>query len=164
MAYSTAAEVKDTVLATMATQAGWADAQFDERILEADRTIDAKLAAMGYPAPFGTTPPLVNTMSILYARYASVRDLFLKGAPSKANASTEQGYLDRFYELIRELKEGEAKLLDTGGVPIAPTSDAYRVQTTAADVGRALTMGEPETQSMPPGYTNDDVVGIEDNT
>lgn len=159
MPYSTITQVKDKVVERMMTQAAWLDADGTDRITEGDRTIDALLKAMGYAVPFATTPPMVETLSILYARYAIVRDIFLKGAPSKANASTEMGFKDQFERMIEALRKGEAVLIDALGNLLAQDSPQQQVSISTSSVDRIFTMGDPESSTIPDSYTDADVIG-----
>ena len=87
MAYCTSSEAKDQALVKVITQAGWTDpADINTRIAEADAVIDAALAAVGYTVPFVATPALVKQLSILYTRYAVLRDIYKNQAPSQGGA------------------------------------------------------------------------------
>lgn len=164
MAYSTVVEVKDKTVDKAVTQASWLDADVTERITESDRIIDARLKAMGYPAPFATTPPLVNTLSILHSRYAVIRDIFTGNAPSRASAGTtgdDRDYLGRFEKILEQLMAGEMLLLDLSGNTIARAQESMQVKTGSGTnpIPRALTMGDPEDQRIGEEYHNDSTLG-----
>jgi len=164
MPYSTKAEVKDKTVDKAVTQAGWVDADVDERILESDRVIDARLRAMGYPAPFATTPPLVNTLSIYHSRYAILRDIFTGNAPSRASLGTtqdERDYLGRFEKLLEQLFDGDALLLDAVGAIIPRNSESTQIKSVSDGnaIPRALHMGQPEDQNISEEYHSDETLG-----
>jgi len=160
MAYATAAEVKDKDLSRLVTQAGWLDADVNDRIAEGDAVIDALFSSMGYAIPFlPTLPPLIVRLSILYGRYACLRDIFQNFAPSQSGAAGFQHMLDQFNAIIEQLKENKLFLVDSTGAVIVNTPTNTRVQTNTANVKRALTMGDPESAIMDPLYSHQDVTG-----
>lgn len=158
MAYCTATEAKDGTLTNAVSQSGWTDTNVGYRIAEADAVIDGKLAKAGYAVPFTTVPALVKQLSILYTRYAVVRDIYKNSAPSDGGAAGFQPYKDQFDMLMGQIIDGEMSLIGTTG-EIAKAAGGVQIST--GDVKRALTMGEPEDQgdSIDASYTDPSVTG-----
>lgn len=153
MAYATAAEVKDKDLSRLVTQAGWLDADVNDRIAEGDAVIDSALAQMGFNdliTLFATVPALIKRLSILYARYACLRDMHHHFAPSQAGGESYKAYKDQFDALLAEVIEGKKAIVDASGNRIEPTtvSPSMRVQTNTENLERALTMGDPESEIL----------------
>jgi len=94
-----------------------------QRINEADRHIDTKLAGLEVALPFASNPPVIQDLSILYARYAIFRDLYSAGSPSALNPQADH-YLTEFEKRWMDLEEGWQKLVDANGVQIAMTKFA----------------------------------------
>lgn len=162
MAYSTATQVKDKDLSRLVLQAQWADADVDARILEGDSIINGYLAQMGYALPFASTPALVNQMSILYGKYACLRDIHHHFSPSANGASGYKAYKDQFDALMESLRTGEIGLVDATPALIAPTVPRVDQDVSINTIGvqRALTMGDPESETMDGvGYSDPDVTG-----
>jgi hypothetical protein len=155
--YSNVVDVKSVTFARRLVEAEWDDEDVRERIEEGDNVINAKLKAMGYDVPFATTPPLVKTMSILYARWAISRDVFHEVAPSRSSGDGYKSYLDRFERIFDLLSKGEMVLLDAEGNII--NSGIGRVQINTEDVARAMTMGDPSSNNIDPAYYDPDVIG-----
>jgi hypothetical protein len=155
MAYCTTAEAKDQVLVKILSQSGWTEAtDFATRIAEGDAVIDAALAAVGYTVPFTTVPALVKQLSVLYARYAVIRDAFKSSAPSEGGAKSWTPYKEQFDDLI--------KLLQSGGITIPNVAKASGgVQISTGEVKRALTMDEPENlgEEIDESYYDETVTG-----
>lgn len=149
MPYATAAEVKDKDLSRQIAQATWVDADLEDRIAEGDAVIDACMRGLGYAVPFSPVPPLIKRLSILYGRYAAMRDLHHHFAPSQAGGAGFNGYREQFERLLEKLQKGQAILVDASGTPL-PTveSTAMRVQTNTEDLRRALNMGDPESATL----------------
>lgn len=162
MAYSTATDVKNQSVNNAVAQAQWSDpADINLRIAEGDARTDSRLAALGYSLPFASTPPLVFQMSVAYARYAVMRDIYGNKSPSQDPAQSAQKYLDEWNAMFQDLQEGRAFLVDSAGgiVPSEPVSQRFR---NAADgVPRMLTMNDPEAldNAAPPEYTDSNLLG-----
>lgn len=127
--YSTQDDVTNQTLLTLATQAEWNlnegdPSDIEIRIQEADSEIDGRLGALGYALPFGNNPPLLKTLSVLYARYACFRDLFAAGSPSGGSDATK-AFEDAFESRMEKLVEGKIMLVDAFGNVI--TNDKYNV-------------------------------------
>jgi phage gp36-like protein len=162
MAYSTPAEVKDSDISRLVAQAAWVDADVQERIDEGDAVINGYLAGAGYALPFTTTPALVKQLSILYARYAILRDMHHNFAPSQAGGKGYEGYKEQFDKLIEKLLEGKLDLVDAALEVIDPTLVAsdQRVLVNTEEVPRALTMDEPEGEHIDDcAYSDPSVIG-----
>lgn len=156
MAYCTTAEAKDQVLVKILAQSGWTEStDFATRIAEGDAVIDAALAAVGYTVPFTTVPALVKQLSVLYARYAVIRDAFKNSAPSEGGAAGWTPYKEQFDNLVKLLQEGSIQ------IPNVAKANGGGVQISTSNVVRALTMGEPEDQgsSIDDSYTDESVTG-----
>lgn len=155
MSYCTSSEAKDQVLVKVIAQAGWTDpTDINTRIAEADAVIDAALAAVGYTVPFTTVPALVKQLSILYTRYAVIRDAYKNSAPSQGGAAGWEPYKDAFDELLKKLVGGELIIPS-----VAKASGGVQIST--LEVKRALTMDEPEDlgPSVDSSYTDPSVTG-----
>jgi phage gp36-like protein len=149
MAYCTATEAKDKDLSRQVAQAAWVDADVDDRIAEGDAVINGYLGGLGYDLPFAVTPPLVKRLSILYARYACLRDMHHHFSPSQAGGKGYEGYKEQFDALIKAILAGEIDLIDAAGEPIPTTgAEEMRVQTNTVDLQRAMTMGDPESEIL----------------
>ncbi len=119
--YCTRTEALSKSLATLTLQARWTDEQVDEDLQEAFTEVDSRLGGLGYALPFGTTnPPLVKVLSVLYSRYALLRDLFAAGQ-SSAEPKAAEGYLKRFEDKIEALRSGRVALLDENGASLPST-------------------------------------------
>lgn len=166
MAYCTAAEAKDKDLSRQVAQAAWVDSDVNDRIAEGDAVIDSFMGQAGYsPLPFSPVPALVKRLSILYAKYACLRDMHHHFAPSQAGGEGYKGYKDQFDALMKAILDGKAGLVDAGGELIEPTvpSVSMNVHINTVDVQRALTMGDPESEVMDgPGYSDPEVTGSPD--
>ncbi len=162
--YSTAAQVKDSDLDRLTTQAGWLDADVEERIQEGDAQLQSCLVEMGYAFDFGTianTPIFIHVLSKLYGRAASYRDLFHR-SPATITSESSQEMFKRFDEQIEKFKDGKIPLVDpvTNLVLEPATPDSQRVQSNTLNVPRALTMDEPENQHIHGhAYSDDEVLG-----
>lgn len=158
MAYSTALQVKDKDIVRFTDQAGWDDSDIEARIEEADRYVDACLAKLGFVVPFIDVPPLVNTLSTLYARYATIRDLFPAFGQNK---DVEQGerYKKPFDSLIADLKDGKISIVDDSGNVLDPARVSNRILTNVDDVHRANTMGDPTRNFIDEKYDDQAVTG-----
>lgn len=155
MAYCTSAEAKDQALVKVITQAGWTDpTDINTRIAEADAVIDAALAASGYTVPFTTTPALVKQLSILYTRYAVLRDIYKNSAPSQGGAEGWKPYKEQFDNLVGLLQGGELSIPNVA-------KSAGGVQINTSDVKRALTMDAPENlgTEIDDSYIEESVTG-----
>lgn len=93
------------------------------RIAEADSEIDTRLAGLEVALPLASNPPLLNVLSVLYARYACFRDLYAAGQPSKVNPNAVQ-YREEFEAKWDRLAKGWAKLVDSTGAVVASTKFA----------------------------------------
>lgn len=142
MSYCTSAEAKDQALVKVITQAAWTDpTDINTRIAEADAVIDAALAAVGYTVPFTSTPALVKQLSILYTRYAVLRDIYKNSAPSQGGAEGWKPYKEQFDNLVELLQKGEISLPN-----VSKASGGVQIST--SEVKRALTMDAPENLGM----------------
>lgn len=163
MAYATAAEVKDKDLARQVSQAAWLDADVNDRIAEGDAVIDSTLSQSGYsPLPFAVVPAIVKMLSILYGKYACLRDLHTHFAPSQAGGESYKGFKDQFDSLLKQIIEGKMAIVDAAGLRVEPTvsSPSMRVQINTLDVPRALTMKDPESERLDGvAYSDTDVTG-----
>jgi hypothetical protein len=163
--YSTAAQVKDKDLSRQVAQATWVDADVEDRIVEGDAVIDGYLAGFGYDLPFAANPTLVTRLSILYGKYACLRDLHHHFSPSQAGGEGYEGYKKQFDALIESLRKGEISLVDAVGDVVDPVAGAegMRVHQNMEDVPRSLNMGDPESQSIDTAeYTEADRLGNPD--
>lgn len=132
--YSIQEDVLNQVLTKLLTEAGW-DLVPDvlARIQEGDAEIDSRLGALGYALPFTTNPPLLKSLSILYARYACFRDLYTGNSPSQQPANAEASFKNEFEEKFQKLEDGWMALLDATGATIPSTKfDVTVAQNTAA--------------------------------
>ena len=84
------------------------------RIMEADNEVDTRLAGMGYSLPFAVNPPAVQDLSVLYARYACMRDAYT-GSNPQANSESAKVFLSQFEAKLMAIKAGEADLVDASG-------------------------------------------------
>jgi hypothetical protein len=125
--YSTTAQVLNRVLVQLAKQAGWDTTEVTgdvaPRIAEGDRTIDAKLAGLEIALPFATNPPILQDLSVLYARGACFRDLYSAGDPTKGNPQAK-AYFDAFNVKWQEIVDGTMKIVDTTGAQVSSTKYA----------------------------------------
>ena len=87
------------------------------RIVEADNEIDSRLAGMGISLPFASNPPALQDLSVMYARYACLRDLYT-GTNPQANSESAKNYLDRFENKWLEIKQGWQAFVDSAGAPV----------------------------------------------
>lgn len=155
MSYCTSTEAKDQALVKVIAQAAWTDpTDINTRIAEADAVIDAALAAVGYTVPFTSTPALVKQLSILYTRYAVLRDIYKNQAPSQGGAEGWKPYKDAFDELLNKLVAGTLVIPN-----VAKSSGGVQISTSS--VKRALTMDAPENLGMEvdSSYIDDSVTG-----
>lgn len=148
--YSTTAQVLNQALTLPMTDAGWVLTEVTGdvaiRIQEADTMIDAKLASWGYILPFATNPPLLMQLSVLYSRYACLRDLYTGRSPSIASSDAMKAYKDRFDELFKQIEDGKASLVTSAGAVVPNTK--YDVTNAAVDVAPIFTMTDPENQGV----------------
>jgi len=161
MAYSTAAEVKNQAVSQIITDAGWTDPDdIDTRIADADRLINAKLAAMGYAAPFSTTPPLVNFLSKTYAKYLILLDAYTRNSNEAGLKEETEKYKNEFDGVIKQLEDGDALLLDTDNDILERGNE--QVKNAADDVEPIFTMDSPENLDTEPvpEYYDDDIKGV----
>lgn len=129
--YSAQADVMNQVLTALLTQSGWnlasalpaSPSDVDLRIQEGDAEIDSRLSGLGYSLPFSTTPPLLKSLSVLYARYACFRDLYAGGSPS-AGTEAIKNFKDEFEQRFTKLEGGWTSLLDSSGNVIAPVANS----------------------------------------
>ncbi len=125
--YSTTAQVLNRVLTALVAQAGWSSTELTgdvaARIGEGDREIDARLAGLEVTLPFATNPPILQDLSVLYARYACFRDLFISGDPSEKGPAAAQ-YLEQFEKKFKAIQDGWMKILDTNSAQVASTKFA----------------------------------------
>lgn len=118
--YSTTAQVINKPLSDLMTQAGWnvteTTGDVAKLINEGDAEIDSRIGALGYTLPFtgSANPPLIQVLSVLYARYACFRDLYAGGSPS-GGQDAELKYKNEFEEKLQKLEDGWASLLDIDG-------------------------------------------------
>lgn len=89
-----------------------------QRIAEGDNEIDTRLAGLEVPLPFATNPPALADLSVLYARFACLRDLYSGNSPHAVSPAA-QAFKDRFEEKWMHLEEGWAKLVDGSGNTVA---------------------------------------------
>lgn len=158
-AYSTATQVKDKDLTRLVSQAGWVDADVDDRIAEGDALIQVCLADIGYTLSLiSSATPIVNRLSILYGRYACLRDIYQNFAPSQSGGDGFKHMLDQFNAILQKLKDG-APIVDASGVEIPVIATGSRVQISSDSVRRALDMGDPESQTIDADYNADDLIG-----
>ncbi len=150
MAYCTAAQAKDKDLARQVTQASWVDSDVEDRIAEGDAVIDSILAEIGYsPLPLSPVPELIKRVSILYAKYACLRDMHHHFSRSQAGGEGYEGFKKQFDAIMQQLRDKELALV-VGGVVLEPTveSSSMKVYSNTIEVPRALTMDKPENQSI----------------
>ncbi len=169
MAYCTVAEVKGSAIpATTFAQALWTtDAPTEDRIAEADAVIASQLAAIGYSvSDLSSSVPLVKLLSILYSRYAVLRDIYDNRGPSQASNEGGGGkqYLSQFNDLMKMLIDGRAFLVNSSGAVLEMVSGG--VQNATDGVGRIFTMDDPENirQSIPETYISSTTLGVTDGT
>lgn len=119
--YCAQSDVLNQVLTELVAQAQWnlTDAPTDItlRIQEGDAKIDSRLAALGYTLPFATNPPLLKSLSVDYARYACLRDLYAGGSATSGGGSKEE-FKKAFDEAFKELETGLASLVNSSGAVI----------------------------------------------
>lgn len=155
MAYCTSTEAKDQVLVKVISQAAWTDpTDINTRIAEADAVIDAALAAVGYTVPFTTVPALVKQLSILYTRYAVIRDAYKNSAPSQGGAEAWTPYKEQFDNLVELLQKGDLNIPN-----VSKSGGGVQISTSA--VKRALTMDAPENlgPEVDASYIDNSVTG-----
>lgn len=164
MSYSTPAQVVDQALSRLLTGSGWSTTtDVQTRITEADTVIDTRLAQAGYALPFTSVPPMVLQLSIWYARYAVLRDLYQGQAPSISSLTGQkpnhEAFKDRFDEYFDELQNGKAFLVySTGGV--VPRTN-LQILEAGSSVVRILTMDDPTnlSQTVDESYLDSDAIG-----
>ena len=88
------------------------------RIMEADNEIDTRLAGMGVALPFATNPPILQDFSVLYARYACLRDLYT-GANPQANSESAKAFLTEFNSKWDQMQTGWRAIVDAAGANVA---------------------------------------------
>ena len=110
------------------------------RINEADNAIDTRLAGMGVTLPFTTNPPLLQDLSVLYARYACLRDLYT-GANPAANSESAKMFLAQFDSKWEQIRSGFVLLVDTSNNPI--TGSKYTPGTVDYPVSQPVTDNYP---------------------
>ena len=103
-----------------------------QRIAEADNEIDTRLAGMGIGLPFVINPPILQDFSVLYSRYACLRDLYT-GANPAANSESAKAFLSEFEAKWEQMRTGWKVIVDTTGANISagkftPGSVDYPVQ------------------------------------
>ena len=147
--YSLPADVTDKDILRQVTQAGWDDADVATRIQEGDDVIDSCIAGFGYALPFLINPAIIKQLSILYGKYAVLRDIHINFAPSKSSSGGYERYEKQFNALLKKIQDGKAELVVAGAV-LEPTVGAadMQVQTNTDQVPRALDMGDPESQHL----------------
>lgn len=148
--YSTTAQVLNQALTLPITEAGWVVTEVTgdvaARIQEADSVIDSRLGAWGFTLPFSSNPPLLLQLSVLYARYACLRDLYTGRSPSMAASDAMKSYKDRFDEIFKQIEAGEVSLVDSTGAIVVTTK--YDVQNAAVNVAPIFTMADSENQGL----------------
>lgn len=107
------------------------------RIMEADNEIDTRLAGLGVPLPFVINPPVLQNWSMLYARYACLRDLYT-GTNPQAGSDASKSFLAEFEAKWTQIREGWQVLLDNSSTIIqaskfTPQTVAYPVETPVTD-------------------------------
>lgn len=147
--YSLPADVKDKDLSRFIGQASWDDTDVASRIKEGDDAIDSCIAGLGYTLPFAINPAIIKQLSILYGRYACLRDIQHHFGASENSSKGYKSYQDQFEKLLKKIQDGDAELV-VAGVILDPTTGAtaMRVQTNTDQVPRALDMGSPESQHL----------------
>jgi hypothetical protein len=123
--YATTAQVLNQALTALIQSAQWdvteVTGDVARRISEADNEIDSRLAGLGIPLPFTTNPPILQDLSVLYARYACLRDSYTAGDPKTGGGKASQDFKDQFEDRFKALVEGKAELLDASSQVIAKT-------------------------------------------
>jgi len=89
-----------------------------QRIAEADNEIDTRLAGMGVNLPFVVNPPILQDFSVLYARYACLRDLYTGNNPL-ANSESAKLFLQEFDAKWTQMQTGWKVLVDGTSTPIS---------------------------------------------
>ncbi len=116
--YSTTAQVLNQSLQALISQAAWNVTELTgdvaARIAEGDNEIDQRLAAMGFSLPFATNPSALQDLSVLYGRYACLRDLFTENSPATISKMMDE-YKIRFEEELMRMEEGWSVLVDANG-------------------------------------------------
>lgn len=138
--YSTTAQVLNEALAACVVEADWDTTEVTgdvaKRISEGDNEIDGRLAGLEVALPFTTNPPALQDLSVMYARYACLRDMWTASSPKDAK-ELYQAYKDEFEAKFKRLQDGWARLVDsTGAVVVSAKFATVTVDypTTAAGV------------------------------
>lgn len=158
--YSTTAQVLNPALLSLVTTARWNRTELTgdvaALIQEGDNEIDARLAGLEVALPFVANPPLIQDLSVLYARYACFRDLYAAGNPNgKAGSSNEQKYLDMFNAKFKSLVDGYSNLVTSAGVEVA----SLKFATLTIDYPSATTQSD-QYPNFPSGpYPDPPVIG-----
>ena len=135
--YSTTAQVLGPALKALVTSAQWNVTELTgdvaALIVEGDNEIDGRLAALGYTLPIPSAPvgainatpvlvnpPLLQDLSVLYARMACFRELYAGGQPQDQNGTMKE-YEDKVEKKWLNLEEGWAELIDVNGAIIPKT-------------------------------------------
>lgn len=156
MAYCTASDAKDKTLVSLMSDNSWIDSDLNSRIEEADAVIDGKMASAGYSVPFSTVPTLIKRLSVLYTRYAVIRDAYKNKAPSLAGADSWNPYLDQFNKLIDSIVNGEILLTTTSG-EVDKSDNSVLVAN--ENIKRVMTMDDYENLSVDSSYYDPSAIG-----
>ncbi len=167
MAFSTETQIRvNKEVERLTQQASWVTAEYNERIREGDTEIKSCIADMGYDViaivALPTVPPLLNELSKMYARAAILRDLRPRG-PVANTEDIHEELFGAYEEKINKLKDRKLQILDANDVIITFVDTTQEILVNTLNVPRALTMNEPEFQTIDSdAYSSQEVTGDPD--
>lgn len=161
MAYCTATDVKGKSVNRPINDAGWADADIDLIIIEADNYINSKLLPMGFTTTQLGTAVIVKTLSILYSRYAVIRDIYVNASLSRSPGQEFTKWLEIVDKMLDQILKGEMQLYTSAGVVISPAGGDARmtVISNTETVKQIITLDEPENWSIDATNYADETIG-----
>ena len=160
MLYCNRADVKNKTIQSAITQATWTDQDVDERILESYNYINALLVPTGYLPADLIKSDFIRNISIMYTRYAILRDIYTGYAPSNSDATDK--WKKTVDENLAMLVSGQMSLIDAGNVPIEKTGTdgEMRITINTAEVKRMVTLDDSSTWNTDLSNYSEDTIGL----
>ena len=164
MSFSLPADVKNSDITRLVTEAAMPDDDVQQFIDEGDLMIESALALAGYDCSLAAvaTSKWVKGLSIRYGRAATLRALYHRGPDTNAGDGHKDEF-DRIEEQLKLMRDGEVKLKDPStNLPLDTTlvADKSRIESNTTSVPRTHTMAKPETQVHHPClYSDQEVLG-----
>jgi hypothetical protein len=103
----------------------------------------------------------VDTLCILYAKYAVLRDIFTQHAPSTSPGEEYRKWLELVDKWLKEIEDGLLELVDTNGVLIEPANAASKtkVGTTTPSAKRIFSHRDAEHWNVNSNNYDSSVIG-----